>query len=598
MHRCILGARGIANTPVSPMLETTKIDAARGVSRVGCWSQLEEKWNRIQVGRRGSYSIERLISLEHYCKTTSWTRVILVCVLTPIPVLLAAVLLECLPLRSPSEGWVANWVFWIRVFLTVALLAFGGNSQLANLIPDLNHTFCKQLIVATGVAVGHIGVCIFASYIIGFPVPLLMQLGTIAYGILMSIMLRLVFGSSTFVTGSPFMIYMKKLHSFFLAFMTLIMVYPPFKVLYGSVPVAYRGVVVLVLPIWRFAAKQFSVYATRDLEDIMPESAAFFVDFFSSLYISACMSSPAPLYLNFLFIATDLGHILLEIRELSYNAKAVQQYIRQELTGSMHQVPELKNILTIILQAIKKTNACRTESVRLWACLPHPLTTEQTEQLLQLDSLAVFRRRNRSSSDRSTQQTMVFRTQKGVKQSASIVPAPKTQHTKRSTNVQAVHAIVSNLVTNDSDKSEMLILQGLQLLFHCEYLELVEYVECIIPILYVVYRSTLEQLPNIVYYPDGAGSWGTPSAANILLLALLEALSLAFLQSVLSRKFAFSAMHQLAFILETHVYLIQSKLFTGVLLLVPFELKHFGTYPFPENPLLGSLTLPVFRCRL
>lgn len=44
---------------------------------------LEEFWDRIQVGRQGSYSIERLELLEHYCKTTSKTRVFLICVLTP-----------------------------------------------------------------------------------------------------------------------------------------------------------------------------------------------------------------------------------------------------------------------------------------------------------------------------------------------------------------------------------------------------------------------------------------------------------------------------------------------------------------------------------
>ncbi|KAG3237915.1 hypothetical protein PI124_g17108 [Phytophthora idaei] len=125
-------------------------------------------------------------------------------------------------------------------------------------------------------------------------------------------------------------------------------------------------------------------------------------------------------------------------------------------------------------------------------------------------------------------------------------------------------------------KSNKLVLQGLQLLFNCEYLELVEYVECITPIVYVVYKSVLEQLPNVVYYPGGAGSWGIATVVNILVLAMLEVTSLVFLHHFLQRKFAFSAMYQLAFVLETHVYLVQMMLFTGVLLLIPFELKHFG----------------------
>lgn len=80
------------------------ISTQASVSREGLWStsawhRLEERWNEMQVGRQGSYSVERLESLHHYCNTTSRTRVIVVCVLTPLPGLIAASLLECLPLR-------------------------------------------------------------------------------------------------------------------------------------------------------------------------------------------------------------------------------------------------------------------------------------------------------------------------------------------------------------------------------------------------------------------------------------------------------------------------------------------------------------------
>ncbi|KAG6956912.1 hypothetical protein JG688_00011213 [Phytophthora aleatoria] len=67
------------------------------------------------------------MNLDSYCNTTSWTRVILVCVLTPVPSLLVAVLLECLPLRPPSEGWAANWVFWLRLSLANMVLEIYRN---------------------------------------------------------------------------------------------------------------------------------------------------------------------------------------------------------------------------------------------------------------------------------------------------------------------------------------------------------------------------------------------------------------------------------------------------------------------------------------
>ncbi|KAE9184319.1 hypothetical protein PF004_g23697 [Phytophthora fragariae] len=83
--------------------------------RTSSWKRLEKNWSQLQVGHHGSYSVERLELLHEYCQATSFRRVLLVCLLTPAPALLVAVVLECLPLRSPSEGWADNWLFWIRV---------------------------------------------------------------------------------------------------------------------------------------------------------------------------------------------------------------------------------------------------------------------------------------------------------------------------------------------------------------------------------------------------------------------------------------------------------------------------------------------------
>ncbi|POM67831.1 LOW QUALITY PROTEIN: Hypothetical protein PHPALM_16094 [Phytophthora palmivora] len=119
-------------------------------SQTSAWDRLEKKWNEIQVGRQGSYSIERLESLDLYCKTTSQIRVVLVCLLTPLPALAAALLLEVLPLRPPSEGLTANWVFWLRLLLMELILGFAGNSQVAAFVPGLPFTIPKRIIIAMG----------------------------------------------------------------------------------------------------------------------------------------------------------------------------------------------------------------------------------------------------------------------------------------------------------------------------------------------------------------------------------------------------------------------------------------------------------------
>lgn len=131
------------------MNATTSRTTQRPLQRPG-WRRLQEKWEALQVGRQGSYSIERLESLDYYCRTTSRTRVLLVRVLTPLPSLLVIILLECLPLRPPSEGLAANWVFWIRLGCTVLTMTFAAMVNLYTFVPDLNATlentcyFCRS----------------------------------------------------------------------------------------------------------------------------------------------------------------------------------------------------------------------------------------------------------------------------------------------------------------------------------------------------------------------------------------------------------------------------------------------------------------------
>ncbi|KAF1778443.1 hypothetical protein GQ600_24084 [Phytophthora cactorum] len=70
-------------------------------------------WQRLQVSYYGGkYSMERVFALEAYARTTSISRVLMVCFGTPIPMVILVVLQELIPLQDPSEGWQANYGFW------------------------------------------------------------------------------------------------------------------------------------------------------------------------------------------------------------------------------------------------------------------------------------------------------------------------------------------------------------------------------------------------------------------------------------------------------------------------------------------------------
>lgn len=126
------------------------------------------------------------------------------------------------------------------------------------------------------------------------------------------------------------------------------------------------------------------------------------------------------------------------------------------------------------------------------------------------------------------------------------------------------------------ERSKMLTLQGLQLLFHCEYWALVKYVDCVVPLVFAVYKFTLVHLPNAQYYPESDTQWGGSAFSNLVVFGLLEVVIFVVFNVFSQTRFSFSALYQLAFVLERQLCPVQVHLFVALLLLLQYELYHFG----------------------
>ncbi|CEG40583.1 uncharacterized protein PHALS_10772 [Plasmopara halstedii] len=542
---------------------------------------LEKKWNDIQVGRQGSYSVERLESFNAYCESTSRIRVILVCLLVPLPTLTLAIFLECLPLRNPSEGWRANWMFWIRQAISVFMATFTGTLSFKMFIPVLEITPVKTFAIPFLLSVLYMTTMLVAASTIGYPLPFTVQLGNVVVGAHMLVVLVLVLGKSPFTKESICRPYLLRFQRYQYAYFAFTILYPFCKALHDSIYPTYRNLIVLMLPIWKIGAKYIVISATRELEDIIPQTLSFTVDLYSSLFMSVCMSNSASLLLSLTFIVADVGLTLLEFRELRVNAFDVVKLLNQQrLSQDSLQSAQLTNspdLLEMILAVTRDPHAYNILSmrgVRLHACLPHPLPEDCSKQLQILAASGLYCQndatktrpiRRRKLTSRFFSKTSVQPIELNLvsvltkQQTKKIAPCPK----------------VSDVNTKNGRRSEYFVLQGLQFLFHCEYLALVEYIECVVPTIFVIYKSVLELLPNVVYYPGGAGKWGTFAMSNILIFALLEVGSFLFLNQFIQRKFKVSPMYQVAFVLEKTAWQIQSMLLLSIFLLA-YELAHHG----------------------
>ncbi|RLN95320.1 hypothetical protein BBJ28_00008163 [Nothophytophthora sp. Chile5] len=547
------------------------------------------------------------VSLDHYCKTTSATRVVLICVLTPLPALATTVFLECLPLQSPTEGWMANWVFWIRMAVAVFVVCTVGISEMRLIIPDLRFTLPQRLVVSAGATTGYIGFCCMLSHFVGFPVPFMWQVGAIPIGLFTPIMLMLVLGRALFASDSPFRPQFQRYNRFFFINMSIFGIYPIVRVLYDVVPISYKGAAVLLVPLWKFAAKRFVVSFLRDLEDFMPESVAFAVDFFSSLFLSVCMYNAGSLAISALIIGADVAQSLLEFREVDMNASVVLDLLQERENDHHHRhsyrrdEQEASSLVTLVLAISRKPTGFNVESiddVRLWACVAHPIPDERVKALKRLESLGVFgpdhplsgRTLGRLHLNPPRQQLKMQSTNVIVPASAvpddQSIAEPATSLKPKSLKLKLLENQQNTTTPTEkaaAERSKKLVVQGLQLLFHCEYLMLVEYVESLIPLVFVAYKSILQLLPNVVYYPGGTGRWGFAAVANMLAFAALEIVSFLVLNGLLQRKFAFSPLYQLAFVLETQAHLVQSMLFVGLVFILDYELAHLAKRNFTSE---------------
>ncbi|RLN94777.1 hypothetical protein BBJ28_00006603 [Nothophytophthora sp. Chile5] len=307
-------------------------------------------------------------------------------------------------------------------------------------------------------------------------------------------MLVLVLGRAPFASDSPFRPQLQRFNRYFFAYLSVFGVYPFVRVLYDLVPESYRSLAVLLVPLWKFAAKRFVIRAMGDLEDFIPQGW-----------------------------------------QVHMNASAVLDLLQEQRTHQDHhqrrhsyRQQDIRDLVTLVLAVTRDPKAFNVEamkSVRLWACLAHPIPDDRVKALNTLEALATYDP-DRPLSGRTLGRDLSF--------ASPATLGPKRLALKHPGNQQ--DTIMPPEKAAAAERSTNLVVQGLQLLFHCEYLTLVEYVECVVPLVFVAYKSVLHQLPNVVYYPGGAGSWGLAAVANILVFATLEIASFLMLNALVQPK--------------------------------------------------------------
>jgi hypothetical protein len=560
------------------------------------------------------YSIERLQALQEYCQKASRTRVVLVCMLTPLPSLVAIIAIEAMPLRSPfRDGWRHDAALWVRVGLTAFIITLALSIMVKNKIPELRLSMKKGFVISVGSTLGYLALVRAIADSGVFPIPFLLVTGMIPLILFSAMMMVLVVGINLFRVSVGLRAQLKWFAKMLLVKTLLLILYPAYSALFKPASTLLQNTLVLGLIVLKIVLKNLVSRAAEHLEDYIPIIVILLVDLFNALYLTVSMQTASSTTTGMLIIGSDWIQLLWTLRGIHRRTRALRELLQLVISRNVDAEATRStraDFIAIVLRISARPDqldASQLRKIRLRACLDQHICAENLIRLQQLESMRLYAdgRRARLAkfvaaemprsggatqrerglfSGRRLSIVSVIPIAIGPRQASNIPTITEIyRSTMRKQSVRHSARAGPVLETREPDVSfsaaaanhkTRLLFQTLQMLFHTEYLVLLEYVECIIPLMYVIYFSVMRQLPNAAHYAHLSES--TSTIQNVLPYALVEVLSLGIIHAALRRTFHFSPMYQLAFVLENQAEFVQSKLMLWIVILLQFQLTHYG----------------------
>lgn len=352
----------------------------------------------------------------------------------------------------------------------------------------------------------------------------------------------------------------------------------------------------------KFLTKQNIANAAKSYHEYVGPVVVFLVELFNVYYVAICMQASKSIVTSLIIMATDTFHVILALRAIFHHRNRVhtsQNNVEAAIRQPQHYLRDLPALLREVVEENEPSNAPNGQ-LRLFAPFALPLSTKN------IDFMNELVKTRRFANDKATNRRCS--TKSASKRTSGVGPV-STEHSKKSMPTLAAlaqHRIapaspVTQFETGppssilqpipkfgkapSSNVSEETIYNGLQTLFHSEYILLAEYIEFMVPTLYALYLAVLFHLPVAAFYPHTASMTVHKlhdTATNILIYAAIEFAAFGALLALLKRKFGFSPLYQLAFVLETQAPALQGHLFVWTITILHLTLTHYGTERLQE----------------
>ncbi|KAE8877148.1 hypothetical protein PF005_g15031 [Phytophthora fragariae] len=530
----------------------------------------------------------------------------MVCSLSLLPAFSVAILVEFIPLKPPDEGWRANSAFWVRLYVSSLPIAFGGVYQVKEVIEPGAISTTGIVTTAVGSCTCFVALSIAIAALWKFPIPFGYVLTAGPFVVFYMVFFILSIGPRV-LARSP--VLRRQIFSQMLVIAAqgmLAIAYPTFGAIFNQLSGHEQTAFVFVLPIIKFCVKQFVAKASAHLHEFVGPTVVLSVDVCNVLYVAICVQTAISPITTTLVIALDAFFVLLAFRSIYNQSHMTQARVSASLT-SLPKSNYVQNLIALVRQTVQLARAVDAlpTPIRIRAPFPLPLSDESANYMRRLisanennaqevevaavDSSLIpcedpTQQRSNGNGDRTPALMLLHR----ALNDRRIAPAPDNTQRKpppilirlskvflpsqsKSINHATLHSRYQASSSNVQD--------GLQALFHSEYVVMGEFIECVTPILYAVYLAVLYHLPTAAYYPHTRSLTAAKFAStetNLMLYALIELALFVGLNVLLRRKLGFFPLYQLAFVFETHARTLQSHLFVWVLCILQITLVHNG----------------------
>jgi len=575
------------NEKMSPaQVQPTDLSSAIAVNRSNCRGIMHSPfrlWKRLQVSYfGGKYSTHRALALEFYTKNTSFVRLIVVCIGTPLPTILFVVAGELIPLQAPEDGWRRNYGFWIRTIMLAFVVGHTIAGQAKVLIDgvrisELRLTLLSSLATVTFLVFA----LVIASHVV-FPVPFFMLTLAPIFYVCLAISTWIMVGGGVFREMVAHPDQLIRYIVFVCAQVMVAFVYPLYEFCFRAVEGSrYQLPVILLSPIVKVAVKNVMLRCTKEMEDMIPEAVIFTVDFFNAIYIATCMQSSSSAMSVVVLTATDLIQTSVMIYGLHRATSTVLNKLHR-IVQAGDTSNSVLNLTSSLCRDPTKFSIQVLQNVRIRSCLPHVVADIEIELLQTLENTQnearqgkpgagpiLLRRPWRGNASPPRKIRFICRRRRQSEAIRPVLPLA------RLAKAQATLPISGQQLTKNPSALE----EALEMLFTIECIIVTAYLEVIVPLLYCCYMVVVVNLPNAKYHTEVAivtrGQVGA-TVTPVFVFGLLQLVSFGLLAVLINKKCRMNILYHLAFVLETQAALIQGKLILWMAIICCFRVVHFG----------------------